>query len=388
MGLIEFTLLIFLILTIGHYIVAWSIYLEKKFELEELLFSKKKREDKKRNKKMKSKLTDEDIPDLADLMVQEVGVSKPTFMDLLPLKISYMLIGFCISLPAQYQALLEYWRERRKEKIAEDEEDDDEEEIDEQPSRPRRRQRVNIPQEDIDDASWEGAPVTNARNIATESVQETTVIDKTGEWTDHEQSLLTRAMIKFPGGTPNRWEKIAVEIGRSVEEVTKQMKKLKQSYGANVHSANTGTGDLGSLVMNKKKAIVSDECLSHADECYNFGTNKTQNHDRSTKSKQTAAKKAAERPVNTASVVRDGSNKTSEQLDGVTNENVTGNDSSVWSQNQQKQLELALQQFPKTVTDRWTCIAQAVPGKTKEECVLRYKFLVECVRKKKLAGQQ
>ena len=32
------------------------------------MFSKKKREDKKRNKKMKSKLTDEDIPDLADIM--------------------------------------------------------------------------------------------------------------------------------------------------------------------------------------------------------------------------------------------------------------------------------------------------------------------------------
>lgn len=133
-----------------------------------------------------------------------------------------------------------------------------------------------------------------------------------------------------------------------------------------------GTGDLGSLVMNKKKAIVSDECLSQADECYNFGTNKTQNHNRSTKSQQTAAKKAADRPVNTASVVRDGSNKTSEQLDGVTNENVTGNDSSVWSQYQQKQLELALQQFPKTVTDRWTCIAQAVPGKTKVIQTLLY----------------
>ena len=36
---------------------------------EELLFSKKKREDKKRNKnKLKSKLNDEDIPDLADIM--------------------------------------------------------------------------------------------------------------------------------------------------------------------------------------------------------------------------------------------------------------------------------------------------------------------------------
>lgn len=49
---------------------------------------------------------------------------------------------------------------------------------------------------------------------------------QTGEWTDHEQSLLTRAMIKFPGGTPNRWEKIAVEIGRSVEEVSHLSKCL------------------------------------------------------------------------------------------------------------------------------------------------------------------
>ena len=49
-------------------------------------------------------------------------------MDLLPFKITHMLIGFCISLPALYQALLEYWRERRKEKIEEDEEDDDDDE--------------------------------------------------------------------------------------------------------------------------------------------------------------------------------------------------------------------------------------------------------------------
>ena len=46
------------------------------------------------------------------------------------------------------------------------------------------------------------------------------VLLQSGEWTDYDQSLLTRAMIKFPGGTHNRWEKIAVEIGRSVEEVS------------------------------------------------------------------------------------------------------------------------------------------------------------------------
>ncbi|KAJ7365174.1 DnaJ sub C member 1 [Desmophyllum pertusum] len=391
MGLIEFALLIFLILTIGHYIVAWSIYLEKKFELEELLFSKKKREDKKRKKLKTGKLNDEDIADLADMMVQEVGVSKPTWLDLLPFKLTLMLISFCKSLPEQYQALLEYWRERRKEKIEEEEEEEDEdEEIEDQPSRPRRRQRVNIPQEDTDDANWEGAPVANITNIATESVQQSTPAEKSGEWTDHEQSLLTRAMIKFPGGTLNRWDKIALETGRSVDEVTKQMKKLKQSYGAHIHSSNAGTGDLGTLVTNKKKAIVSDECMTQADESYNFGSNTTQHHNKSTKSKPTA-KNVTDRPVSQVSVAsapRDESNKTSEHSDGVTKESVTDNDSAAWSQGQQKLLEVALQQFPKTVADRWTCIAQAVPGKTKEECILRYKFLVECVRKKKLAGQQ
>ena len=40
---------------------------------------------------------------------------------------------------------------------------------------------MNIPQEDTDDASWEGAPVTNAMNTmntVTESAQETAVVEK------------------------------------------------------------------------------------------------------------------------------------------------------------------------------------------------------------------
>ena len=116
--------------------------------------------------------------------------------------------------------------------------------------------------------------------------------------------------------------------------------------------------------MNKKKAVVSDDCLSKADECYNFGTNTSQHRNRTSKSKQTA-KNAADRPVSQVSVPSVERDKTSENSDGVTKKNVTDDDSALWSQNQQKQLEIALQQFPKTVADRWTCIAQAVPGKTK-----------------------
>lgn len=40
------------------------------------------------------------------------------------------------------------------------------------------------------------------------------------EWTEEDLSQLTRSMVKFPGGTPGRWEKIAHELGRSVTDVS------------------------------------------------------------------------------------------------------------------------------------------------------------------------
>ncbi|KTG41839.1 hypothetical protein cypCar_00013511, partial [Cyprinus carpio] len=55
----------------------------------------------------------------------------------------------------------------------------------------------------------------------------------------------------------------------------------------------------------------------------------------------------------------------------------------VWTQNQQKLLELALQQYPRGTTERWDKIAKVVPGKTKEECMSRYKLLAELILKRK-----
>lgn len=43
---------------------------------------------------------------------------------------------------------------------------------------------------------------------------------KAADWTEDEVSLLSRLMVKFPGGTPGRWEKIAHELGRSVTDVS------------------------------------------------------------------------------------------------------------------------------------------------------------------------
>lgn len=58
-------------------------------------------------------------------------------------------------------------------------------------------------------------------------------------------------------------------------------------------------------------------------------------------------------------------------------------DEAVWSQHEQKMLEDALAKYPKRVTDRWDRVAEMVPTKTKEECILRFKFLVESIKKQK-----
>ncbi|XP_035226616.1 dnaJ homolog subfamily C member 1-like [Stegodyphus dumicola] len=54
-----------------------------------------------------------------------------------------------------------------------------------------------------------------------------------------------------------------------------------------------------------------------------------------------------------------------------------------WKQEEQRSLELALQKFPKDTPARWDKIADFVSTKTKEECVERYKILVQQIKKKK-----
>lgn len=54
-----------------------------------------------------------------------------------------------------------------------------------------------------------------------------------------------------------------------------------------------------------------------------------------------------------------------------------------WNQNQQKAFEEALAKFPKGSLERWERIADLVPGKTKEECMMRFKYLAEILKKQK-----
>ncbi|XP_055709430.1 dnaJ homolog subfamily C member 1 [Phlebotomus papatasi] len=55
-----------------------------------------------------------------------------------------------------------------------------------------------------------------------------------------------------------------------------------------------------------------------------------------------------------------------------------------WSQQQQQALEAAIVKYPKGgAGDRWQKIANCVQGKSREECMARYKYLVELVKKQR-----
>ena len=59
-----------------------------------------------------------------------------------------------------------------------------------------------------------------------------------------------------------------------------------------------------------------------------------------------------------------------------------------WSAEEQRLLEQALKTYPASVTDRWDRIAEAIPNRSKKECMKRYKVSGPnrervCVREKR-----
>lgn len=141
---------------------------------------------------------------------------------------------------------------------------------------------------------------------------------KGGIWTDEDLQELTRLVKKYPNGTLSRWEVIGNQMNRSVQEVTFQAARLKD-------------------IVHRQSDSVAEAFI-----------------------KETSKKV---KKIDAAPTVAENSDK-------------------LWSQEQQELLETALSKYPKTTAgDRWQKIANTVPGKTKEECLARCKFLAQKILK-------
>ena len=150
------------------------------------------------------------------------------------------------------------------------------------------------------------------------------------EWTAEELQLLTRGMQKYPVGTSRRWEVIQSLIGnRSVVEII-DMAKVVGSKKVIEPQA---------LITSKKKAALDAE----PDVDYE--------------------KQAAASPViaPVAAPIEE------------------------WTSEQQAQLENAMRTTSTSLppAERWSQIAAAVDGKTKQQCVARFKYIRELIAKKK-----
>ncbi|CAM4596275.1 dnaJ homolog subfamily C member 1 isoform X1 [Lepidochelys kempii] len=413
----ELALLLFIILTVGHYAVVWSIYLEK--QLDELL-SKKKRDKK---KKTGGRSTDEVKLGAADK--NERTLEKPQWRDLLPCKLG---IWFCLTVKALPQLLqdarqlyVEY--KETKMKAREDALARAELETLQKEKKPKvKKPKSEFP---IYTASESNAYIPSYDHGASiEEIEEQmddwlenknrTYKKKAPEWTEEDLSQLTRSMVKFPGGTPGRWEKIAHELGRSVADVTMKTKQLKESV---THTPGiVRLSELRNLAQNSRNAktnmdlpdhiITQREIDEEEEEEENYNRDPEQmaipaDHRETMTSetrhrKRKTAKASEVTPATMKEVAEDkcrGKRQkdfdNTEQNEYSDDENrkkeKSHNSEELWTQNQQKLLELALQQYPKGTSDRWDKIAKCVPGKSKEECVARYKLLVELVQKKKMA---
>lgn len=134
---------------------------------------------------------------------------------------------------------------------------------------------------------------------------------------------------KYPNGTLSRWELIANQMNRSVQEVTFMAARIKDS-------------------IYRPTDSIADTIVQEA-------TKKTK--------------------------------KISIKIETV--DDKSANNESFWTQEQQKLLETAIVKYPKSgVDDRWQKIANTIPGKTKDECLARYKYLVQKVQKLKAEAAQ
>ncbi|KAL6467593.1 hypothetical protein MHYP_G00232700 [Metynnis hypsauchen] len=393
----ELGFLLFLILTVGHYAVIWSIYLEK--QLDELLSKKKKEKKKKQSSKVveEVKTTGQEKNERSD---------KPHWHDILPLKLSIWLYYSLKSLPHVIQDVKQYYKDYKEMKVKEKEEAEAlaEQESQQREKRPKvKKPKMEFPVYEPSEAAYvpaydQGTSIEDIEDQMDDWLEDRKQQKKkTPEWTEEDVSLLTRSMAKFPGGTPGRWEKIAHELGRSVTEVTAKVKQIKEGVSSTPglvkfselkSCATVGKGSVPDSLMTQREEL-EPQAPSEPD-----AEGDSENRTVRRRAKKSAAglagageervKGRRQKDFDPTAVDEDSEDEKKSSSAAPPKEKPSASD-DVWTQSQQRLLELALQQYPRGTAERWDRIAKVVPGKSKEECMIRYKLLAELVQRRKQA---
>ena len=156
--------------------------------------------------------------------------------------------------------------------------------------------------------------------------------EKESIWTKEEMFLLQKGVKKYPAGTKQRWDKIKEIVKTKSEEEIIQMTHY--------------------LILNPNIKVEDNINLKEL-----LKKEKKENKEEKQKSNEKTEKSEKKSEMN-------------------------------WTAEEQKLLEEALKKYPSSLpaNERWTNIAKHV-GKTKKQCVERYKYLANIIKKNKEKGK-
>lgn len=188
------------------------------------------------------------------------------------------------------------------------------------------------------------------------------------EWSTDEMKRLTKALSKFPPGTRDRYEKLAVFVGskdaNSVLDMVNAMRAKKRAASAQSNSKKPSVvaprNDFEKFQTDKKKGVVVPPPSYSYDSTSRIAEDKSDSKSR-----------------------REGQSSASHESAHVAPSSKPPN-ATGFTAKQQVQLESAMKRYPPSLgRSRWEQISAEVSGRSSAECESRFKELVAFYRAKK-----
>lgn len=380
-GLAEGLLYVLVIVTVCQYFINWAAYLERKFTISENVQNVVRRKQKRLRKEGKNE--DEIANQMMEEEMEMMG-PKPTCFDTLPFQLFRLTKYLLFAIPAIPGAIKSMYEEKQRlkdEKVREERELEEEKKWREEEKEKRKeakatkRKNANKYREKAEDDDSCQVSTGEPEEVQTKAQPKNAL----SMWSDDDLVTLAKFIKKYPGGSADRWDQIADSMERFSWEVTKMAAKIKKNPNL-VPISISGQG-----VTGREESIISDSVLE-------VETNRELDQDEDSETAEdtqeseddgfvmySVAGKEDYTPVEVKKKKKTKAGKITEEEE---------DDAANWSQEQQKSLEVALSQFPKGTSERWERISGKVGGKTKEQCMARFKHLAEMVKKKKEEAAQ
>ena len=200
-------------------------------------------------------------------------------------------------------------------------------------------------------------------------------------WSQQELTALTKAVKKFPGGGGNRWEQIASYINNNCRPDEPRLReecieKFNQITKASAAAASAAYDAAGEAAPEPDVKEASENGSSPLDQSF--------------RPKMTSKDPAIKSNTDGVSQDRSPTNNPKARLKSD-NVSIIASalsakvEADVWTDSQDKLLQEGLSKFSSSLNknDRWTLIAKMVDGKSKKQCVQRFKAIRDAIKAKK-----